>query len=132
LQISGERRFPMGENRIPDDIFKQAVEKAREIETSIFEKRFKDTDKHSFSEKYLERMQILKMRKSEENDAKIVNYSVKKKSTKVKILLIAAIVILLKITVPVDLSIGIDGTSPEQAKVIEEILRTHSSTYSSL
>ena len=95
MQISGERRFPMGENRIPDDIFKQAVEKAREIETSIFEKRFKDTDKHSFSEKYLERMQILKMRKSEENDAKIVNYSVKKKSTKVKILLIAAIVMLL-------------------------------------
>ena len=85
----------MGENRIPDDIFKQAVEKAREIETSIFEKRFKDTDKHSFSEKYLERMQILKIGERAANDSKIENYFVKKKSTKVKILLIAAIVMLL-------------------------------------
>ena len=85
----------MGDKRISDEILKQAVEKAREIETSIFEKRFKDTDKHSFSEKYLERMQILKMGKREENNSKIANYSVKKRSTKVKILLIAAIVMLL-------------------------------------
>ena len=85
----------MGDNRIPDNIFKLAVEKACEIETSIFEKRFKDTDKYTFSEKYLEKIQILKMGKCEEKDSKITNYSVKKKSTKVKILLIAAIVMLL-------------------------------------
>ena len=85
----------MGDNRIPDDIFKRAIEIAREIETSLCEKRFKDTDEHTFSEKYLERMQILKTGKHGEDNSKISNYSVKKKSTKVKILLIAAIVMLL-------------------------------------
>ena len=86
----------MGDNnRIPDDIFKRAVAKAREIETSVFEKKCKDTDKHTFSEKYLERMKILKMGEREVNDSKIASYSVKTKSTKVKILLIAAIVMLL-------------------------------------
>ena len=84
----------MGENRIPDDIFKRAIEKAREIETSVFEKRCKDVEAHTFSKKYLDRMQILKMGKCEENNSKIANYSVKNKSTKVKILLIAAIVML--------------------------------------
>ena len=92
----GEGGFTfMGENRIPDDIFKRAIEKAREIEIATFEKKCKDTDVHTFSEKYLERMQILKMGECEANDSKIVSYSVKKKSTKVKILLIAAIVMLL-------------------------------------
>ena len=46
----------MGDDRIPDNIFKQEVAKACEIETSIIENKFKDADKHSFSEKYLERM----------------------------------------------------------------------------
>lgn len=85
----------MGDNKIPNNIFRLSVEKACEIETSIFENRFKDTDKHTFSESYLERMQILKMGGPEEKGSKIANYSVKKKSTRVKILLIAAIVMLL-------------------------------------
>jgi len=60
--LVGEGGFTfMGENRIPDDIFKRAIEKAREIEIATFEKKCKDTDVHTFSEKYLERMQILKM-----------------------------------------------------------------------
>ena len=47
----GEGGFTfMGENRISDDIFKRAIEKACEIEISVFEKRCKDTEVHTFPE----------------------------------------------------------------------------------
>lgn len=42
----------------------------------------------------------------------------------IDIILIAVILVLLKITVPVDLSVGLKGTSMEQAKAVEEILNT--------
>ena len=115
----------MGENRIPDDIFKRAIEKACEIEIATFEKKCKDTDVHTFSEKYLEKMQILKMGECEVNDSKIASYSVKKKSTKVKILLIAAIVMLLGAMSV----IAIESLKENGYKLVEDIFRDHTYIY---
>ena len=88
----------MSKESISDELLRKAVVRAIEMESSICKKKFDWEKEHSFSEKYVEQMKGLLTEMDETKDSsdeKIASYQVKKKSTRVKIFLIAAIVMLM-------------------------------------
>ena len=88
----------MSKEIISDELLRKAVARAIEIESSMYERKFALEKEHSFSGKYAEQMKGLLAELDETKECaetKIADYSVKKMSTRVKILLIAAIVMLL-------------------------------------
>ena len=88
----------MSKEIISDELLRKAVARAIEIESSMYERKFALEKEHSFSGKYAEQMKglLAELDETKEcSESKITDYSVKKISTRVKILLIAAIVMLM-------------------------------------
>lgn len=88
----------MSKDIISDELLRKAVARAIEIESAMYERKFALEKEHSFSGKYAEQMKglLVELDETKEcSESKITDYSVKKISTRVKILLIAAIVMLL-------------------------------------
>lgn len=87
----------MSKDILPDDLLKEALRKAQEIKTAAYDKEIAQEEEHVFSKEYREKMEKLLEEfenKQESKEEKKV-YSIKKKNLKLKILLIAAIVMLM-------------------------------------
>jgi len=88
----------MSKNIISDELLKKALARAVAMENVIYAKQFEVEREHTFSGKYVEQMKeiLAELDKEPENtDIKFEAYHVSKKSARIKILLIAAIVMLL-------------------------------------
>ena len=87
----------MSKEIISDELLRKAVARAIEIESAMYERKFALEKEHSFSGKYAEQMKGLLAELDEKNENTGMNfeaYHVSKKSVRIKILLIAAIVML--------------------------------------
>ena len=85
----------MSKEILPDNLLKESLRKAQELKSSAYEKKIKQEEEHVFSEQYRTKMKKLVDDSSFEHVSNIKPYAVKKKSLKLKILLIAAIVMLM-------------------------------------
>ena len=85
----------MSKEILPDNLLKESLRKAQELKSSAYEKKIKQEEEHVFSEQYRTKMKKLVDDSSFEQVSNIKPYAVKKKSLKLKILLIAAIVMLM-------------------------------------
>lgn len=85
----------MSKDILPGTLLKEAVEKAREMETSVYEKKITQDEEHVFSDEYRQRMEKLISGENDNDGVKIINHFVKKRSMRFKIILIAAIIMLM-------------------------------------
>lgn len=87
----------MSKDILPDDLLKEALRKAQEMKTSAYDKEIAQEEEHVFSKEYREKMEKLleEFENKQEDKEEKKNHVVKKKNLKLKILLIAAIVMLM-------------------------------------
>lgn len=87
----------MSKDILPDDLLKEALRKAQEMKTSAYDKEIAQEEEHVFSKEYREKMEKLleEFENKQESKEEKKIYSIKKKNIKLKILLIAAIVMLM-------------------------------------
>ena len=85
----------MSKELLPDNLLKESLRKAQEMKNSVYERKIEQPEKHVFSEEYRIKIKILEGKLEDEKEANIRNYKIKKKSLKLKIMLIAAIVMLM-------------------------------------
>lgn len=87
----------MSKDILPDNLLKEALRKAQEMKTSAYDKEIVQEEEHVFSKEYREKMEKLleEFENKQESKEEKKIYSIKKKNMKLKILLIAAIVMLM-------------------------------------
>lgn len=87
----------MSKDILPDDLLKEALKKAQGMKTAAYDKEIAQEEEHVFSKEYREKMEKLleEFENKQEDKEEKKNYVVKKKNLKLRILLIAAIVMLM-------------------------------------
>lgn len=114
----------MSKEIISDELLKKAVARAIEIESAMYERKFALEKEHSFSGKYAEQMKELLAQLDEKNENTGVNfeeYHVSNKSVRIKILLIAAIVMLVG-----TVTVMADPVRSKISQFVETVFDNHS------
>lgn len=114
----------MSKNIISDELLKKALARAVAMENVIYAKQFEVEREHTFSGKYVEQMKDILAeleQESENTDAKFEAYYVSKRSVRMKILLIAVIVMLLG-----TITVVADPVRNKISQFIETVFDNHS------